>query len=166
MPINLKELARNNNWILASYSEVKKYGKLDDSIIANNLGITIFINNRYLILFDDKIPTSVKRFTIAHEIGHIVLNHKNNLINEKIRETQASMFAARLLMPMCVLYECKVCCPKDIQNLCGVSFTSATYRFNRLELLKQRNKFYTDNLEVIVSNLFKPFINQYNKNDN
>ena len=163
LPVNLEKLCLNNNWVLISYIELKKYGNIDNNILNNDWGLTIITNDFYLILFDDKISEGAKRFTIAHEIGHIVLNHKDKVINEKLRETQASMFAARLLMPMCVLYECKVKNPEEIQKMCLVSITSASYRFKRLQLLKQRNKFYSDKNEVLVYRLFKPFIKKYNK---
>ncbi len=76
------------------------------------------------------------------------------------------MFAARLLMPMCVLYECKIKSAEEIQKMCLVSYTSASYRFDRLELLRQRNKFYIDKREILVYKLFKPFIKKYNKEHN
>ncbi len=163
MPINLEKLIQNNGWFLASFSEVRKYGNFDYSVFKDNLGITIFIKDKCLILFDDNVSEGTKRFTIAHEMGHIVLNHKDNTINQRTRETQASMFAARLLMPMCVLNECKVKSVKEIQNMCAVSFTAASYRYDRLEMLRNRNRFYVDDMENFIYKLYKPFIKKYKK---
>ena len=73
------------------------------------------------------------------------------------------MFAARLLMPMCVLNECKVKSVKEIQNMCAVSFTAASYRYDRLEMLRNRNRFYVDDMENFIYKLYKPFIKKYKK---
>jgi Zn-dependent peptidase ImmA (M78 family) len=62
------------------------------------------------ILINPEEPESRKNFTLAHEIGHIVLNHnddgrivdqRSDILNPKngTREWQANEFAAELLMP-------------------------------------------------------------------
>lgn len=163
LPINLEELIVKNKWYLVSYNEIKQYGYLDDEIIKNDWGLSVFINNSYLILYDDTLSEGAKRFTIAHEIGHIFLNHFSGDVKSDSIETQASMFAARLLMPMCVLYECKIDTVEELENLCSVSKVAAQYRFERLQKLKIRNKFYTDKQERKVYKLFKGFIKKYNK---
>ncbi len=73
------------------------------------------------------------------------------------------MFAARLLMPMCVLYETNTSSIHEIEQMCGVSVKCATYRFKRLQLVKTRNKFYTDKLEFKVYKQFQRYINNYIK---
>ena len=64
---------------------------------------------------------------------------------------------------MCVLHECKVETPEDIQNLCSVSNTAARYRFERLQIVKQRNKFYIDKTELKVKEQFDRFIKKNSK---
>lgn len=102
-------------------------------------------------------------FTLAHEIGHILLNHFYT-IEHSHDEKEANMFAARLLMPLCVLHECKVESFDKIQQLCNVSKQAAFYRFKRLQLVRPRNKFYTDPLEQKVKNQFNKFIDKQNSN--
>jgi Zn-dependent peptidase ImmA (M78 family) len=46
-----------------------------------------------------------QRFTVAHEIGHMLLGHTSvtsqfNLTSKKIEELEANQFAAELLMPL------------------------------------------------------------------
>jgi len=163
LPVNLEEIILKNKWYMFSYSEIKKFGNLDEEILKNDWGLTVLIKGTYLILFDDSINEVAKRFTLAHEIGHIVLNHFGSNVKKDIIETEANMFAARLLMPICVLYECNVTEVKEIQSLCLVSNVAAQYRFERLQKLKLRNKFYTDKKEKNVYNLFKNFISNYNR---
>ena len=106
---------------------------------------------------------TAQRFTIAHEIGHIVLGHFNEF-NEFTKEKEANMFAVRILMPMCVLYECRVDSVEELEGMCCVSKESAQYRFNRLQLVKERQKFYTDRLEIKVKHRFAKFIKTHLKN--
>jgi Zn-dependent peptidase ImmA (M78 family) len=67
-------------------------------------------NGRYLIIVNKLQNLGRKRFTIAHEIGHIILNHNlpNSFLDSMIGcnkkyllqyERQANVFAAELLMP-------------------------------------------------------------------
>lgn len=57
--------------------------------------------NRVTILYNEDIEcVERKRFTIAHEIGHVVLRHDGySVINEK----EADVFASQLLLPHCIL---------------------------------------------------------------
>ena len=47
--------------------------------------------------------------------------------------------------------------------MCNVNENLAEYRYNRLIMLKQRNKFYTDKLELVVKQQFDDFIEDYKK---
>lgn len=76
-----------------------------------------------------------KRFTIAHEIGHAVLNHfsisfsdGNGLNNSSWQERQANTFAAELLMPRDFLLANGPMPPEDIKKHCIVSMDAAKFR--------------------------------------
>ena len=47
--------------------------------------------------------------------------------------------------------------------MCNVNENLAEYRYNRLKMLKERNKFYTDKLELVVKQQFDNFIEYYKK---
>lgn len=161
LPINLQKIVQNNNWYVCSFKKAKQLlESLEKDLTKDNYGFTIKINRKFIIFYDDTIAESYQRFTIAHEIGHIVLNHFNssNHVND---EKEANMFAARLLMPLCILYECNVTKIKEIQKMCKVSYQAAKFRFQRLCLIKTRNKFYTERLEIKVRKLFNGFIEKY-----
>lgn len=163
LPIDLNKVINNNKWKICSFNNAKNWlDNIDRDLTKGNLGFTLKIKRKYFIFYDNTISVFMQRFTIAHEIGHIVLNHfyGSNHVND---EKEANMFAARLLMPMCVLYECNVKSPLEIQRMCGVSMLAANYRFQRLKLVMSRNKFYTDRLESKVYELFKDYINSYNE---
>ena len=80
-------------------------------------------------------------------------------------EREANMFAARILMPMCVLRECNALTAARISNLCGTSLQASQYRADRLNILIERNKFYTSRLEQKVITQFKKFIKLHNRRE-
>lgn len=157
LPISLNKIIKNNKWKTIPYSKlIKQNIEQYQLLMDNNLGFVEFRNKNYFIYYDDRVELEIQRFTVAHEIGHIVLNHFE--IFSGTREQEANMFAARLLMPICVLYECKVSRAEEIKALCNVNLTSAKYRFERLQALKQRDKFYTDKTERSLYENFKDYI--------
>ncbi len=166
LPINLEIILKHNDWNLVKYSKLKQLGIGEYELLMDkSLGfVELTPNNQYIIFYNDSLPKNIQRYTIAHEIGHIILNHFSAPIEN--REQEANMFATRLLMPMCVIHECKVSSAKELSKLCEVSEISANYRYNRLELVKKRNKFYTDPNEEKVKVQFESFINFYKKCNN
>ncbi|MGN0182840.1 MAG: ImmA/IrrE family metallo-endopeptidase [Candidatus Ornithomonoglobus sp.] len=141
--------------------------------VKNNDGFSTTINKRYVIFYDDTIiPSGRAKFTLAHELGHILLRHitKDNVVTRwnrgeetphDPRETAANQFAARLLAPACILRELNVQTVDELRELTGLSYTAAGYRLQRLEELRKRNKFYLSPLERRVKNQFNNFINTY-----
>ena len=109
------------------------------------------------------------RFTVAHELGHIILGHVGQfeLVNREPSpsdnpiERDANIFASRLLAPACVLWGCNVQTSEDVMKLCGISHQAAEYRMNRMRVLYARNKFLTHPLERKVFRQFKRFIKGY-----
>jgi len=164
LPINLNSIVNFNKWKVIKYSKLKKLNIVEyESVMKTNYGFAeLTPNDDYIIFYNDELPRGVQRFTIAHEIGHIILHHFKVPIEN--REQEANMFAARLLMPMCVLHECKIKSEQEIMNLCDVSYISAHYRYERLVMLEDRNKFYVDYNEEVLKSKFEDFIKEYLKN--
>lgn len=62
-------------------------------------GVSLYANGIPVILINDKIPNSRKVFTIAHELGHLVM-HFDSIINiDRDIEKEANNFAAAFLAP-------------------------------------------------------------------
>lgn len=163
LPVDVFDIIKKNNWKLITYSSLIENNISEyHNIMENNMGFAENFNgNTYVIFYDDRINEHFQRFTLAHEIGHILLDHFKIPIEN--REQEANMFAVRLLMPVCVLHECRVRSAVEISELCNVSLVSANYRYDRLIILEERNKFYTDPNEIKVKNRFKKFIKLYKK---
>ncbi|MCD8356287.1 MAG: ImmA/IrrE family metallo-endopeptidase [Clostridia bacterium] len=133
-------------------------------------GFTLVLYEQPIIFYNSACTKERIRFTIAHELGHIVLGHvewnRPTIINrepsahDNPRETAANQFAARLLAPACVLWALDVHKAEDIAQLCDISLPAALFRAQRMAELYRRQRFLTSPLEQEVYAQFKPFINQ------
>lgn len=161
LPLNLDEIAQNNKWLLLSYEDNTDIAHaINKSDTLNCEGWTIIYQGHVFIFYKKNGNIGRTRFTIAHEFGHIALLHLTNLHDQEY-EKEANMFAARILMPICVIKECHAFTAEEISNLCGTSLTAATYRANRLKMLMERKKFYTSPLEKQLIQQFRDFICNY-----
>lgn len=119
-----------------------------------------------MLLYDDTTTDGRARFTVAHEIGHLVLGHveiglplhRTNLGSVDPRERAANQFATRLLAPACVLWGLDLHTPEDIAVACNISITAAAFRAERMEELYRRGKFLTSPLEQAVYDQFAGYI--------
>lgn len=126
-------------------------------------------SGEWVIVYDDSDSIGRKRFTIAHELGHILLGHQlregehHTRVFNKERpevEREADMFAARLLAPACVLWALDLHTPEEIMEFCQISYTAARFRAERMEILYARQKFLTSPIEQKVFEAFRPWINE------
>lgn len=64
-------------------------------------GVSFFVSGVPVILVNSKIQNSRKYFTIAHELGHIIMHLPENFIlkNDRDLEKEANEFASELLAP-------------------------------------------------------------------
>lgn len=117
-----------------------------------------------IILINMLYPYERRRFSICHEIGHYLLDNLDAEYN--VAETEANMFAARLLMPMCIIQACDCVCAEEVAYLFGTSLKAATKRFRRYytELLP-RGRFCRLELERHVRDQCEAFAWAYNHND-
>ncbi len=134
----------------------------DKNIIAKTYkyGFSFISENEKIIFFNKSINNiCTKRFTIAHELGHILLEHYNDKTKTyRKMETEANMFAIRLLAPLCILKEMNISSAEELSKLCNISKTAGKYRFARLQKALEKNKFYINHKEKKVLNQFKDYI--------
>jgi Zn-dependent peptidase ImmA (M78 family)/transcriptional regulator with XRE-family HTH domain len=66
-------------------------------------GLSSYIDNKYpVIVINDGMNTERKRFTLLHELGHLLLDFKDD-ITEKDQEHLCNAFAGNMLLPSKVL---------------------------------------------------------------
>lgn len=170
LPVRPSEICRHYNWVLADYiagaRSIALFGL--SKLKEKTDGFCTVTENHVYIFYDSSLPVSRQRFTVAHEIGHLVLGHVGNGMatvenrepsgTERAEERQANQFAARLLAPACVLHEVGATTPETIQELCGISRQAAQFRAERMQELERRGRYYTSQLEQQVAKQFESYI--------
>ncbi len=88
------------------------YGRKRDMLIEiSKDGFSFFDRGEYAIFINEKIPATRKKFTLAHEIGHIYLGHHKALKAQALGytspkksrrkwEIEANIFARNILIPI------------------------------------------------------------------
>ena len=162
LPVRFGELCEKNGIVLLRDPCNYYLGK-------QQRGVTYIRNNRYHILVNGMDHLSIQRFTIAHELGHIYMNH--DLTDSPLgrsfgvhyhpvlpEEYQAERFAMGILAPACVLWGLDLHSPKDIAKVCYISIEDARYRADRMRDLYKRDVFLASELEKRVFEQFKSFV--------
>ena len=108
-PIDVFNLKSNYNIKILSFTKMAELNNCSiNDIIELSDGADAFKferNNIILIVYNDKINNINRiRWSIAHEYGHIILNHTTQSDQNEI---EANFFAANLLLPGCILKELK-----------------------------------------------------------
>ena len=133
----------------------------------------------HLFLRESAGDDPARRFMIAHELGHLLLRHKTYVLSpgvlafrggenagdlienpESADDRDADIFAIRLLAPACLLHEMHVDTAGGIRRLCGLPPRAAAMRAERMELLSERDAFYTHALERQVRAAFLPYLRE------
>ena len=161
LPVSMVQIANNNGIKLLKDSQVHESRN-------GEAGISMYDGEQWFIVYDDSLPLGRKRFTIAHEIGHIFWGHpliagfhaRTTGENLTQTETEANVFASRFLAPACVLWGLNAHTATEIGHFCEISAEAAGIRAKRMAELYRRNMFLTSPLERQVYSQFKDFIEQ------
>ncbi|MCH5212235.1 MAG: ImmA/IrrE family metallo-endopeptidase [Oscillospiraceae bacterium] len=161
LPINVISIATGAGIKILKNSIVQK-------LTNGEIGTSVLRGDKWYIIYDDTMSKERARFTIAHELGHIFLghplkggHHARTINTDKPQiETEADIFASRLLAPACVLLGLDLHTPEEIKEACEISYQAAELRANRMRELYKRNKFLTSPLERRVYNNFTDYIKQ------
>lgn len=145
LPIDPFEIIANFSDIaLQTYSEMAEQFETSVSKIAQYVGSDDGVSfqkghgkdSQFVILYNDTVDyRNRRRFTLAHELGHCLLNHKfGHLDNDlyDLQEKEANYFAKRLLAPLPLVGEVLARSSKDtavqsISDVFEVSHEVAAY---------------------------------------
>lgn len=170
LPIDLNEICDHLDLNVFSYSTGRNIIERHElnRLTRRTDGFLLYLYEKPMVFFDEHCSPQRIRFTIAHEIGHLLLGHVRagqvTAVNREPdpgddpHETAANQFAARLLAPACVLWGLNVHTSEDIARICNISQTAAEFRAERMNVLYKRQKFLTSPLERMVYNQFKDFM--------
>jgi Zn-dependent peptidase ImmA (M78 family) len=140
LPVSVEEICNAEKIRLFTYREGKKLIhtlNLNENIVGNDA-----FSIRRVIFYDDTKPPTRQRFSVAHEIGHVLLHNKLNQVispNDNAIESEANIFASRLLAPLCVLHFLNVQSAEDISEICNISMAAAKIRYQRLCDIRKRD---------------------------
>lgn len=181
LPINFisdfYDVFEDFEWIILDYDEAKiALNKTDPLNIKKRNALARTFHERHSKVFltvyvkNKKYPNQ-DYYTIAHELGHIILGHfiefENTALerggltkNEyAILEREAEIFAAELLMPMPILKRFKINSSAHIITLCNVSKTAAEIRLQEFKQIRKINSLIKP-LYLKTNDLFNNFINK------
>ena len=172
LPVDLWKIAEHFDMRIHPYSKSDLIRFLKEDVSQGD-GFITYIGGKKEIFVNDKIESKPRRrFTVAHELGHGILNHdiskvhfRNSEIDSQtdMQELEANVFARDILMPATVLAALNIHTPEEIMKLCDVSRRSAEIRAERMEELYRRNMFNRHPAERKVRELFDDFIRNYQK---
>lgn len=151
LPINPFELCSKMKIKLVKYSEVMEKEREILYAVSQD-GFKIEDEQGYVIFYNDAKGSSKIKFTILHEIGHIVLGHKEGSI---LAETEAEWFAAYAIAPPPVIGLYDISDYFDIMNIFGVTSDCAWYAMRRYKNWKkygQKKAIYDVKLRNLFSN--------------
>ena len=172
LPVSLSSVCKQNNILLTKDAN-------KDFLYAGDRGATYLINGIYHVVINGSDPIPVQRYTTAHELGHIFLEHpmtdgkygRSFGIQREPKtpeEYQAERFAIDILAPACVLWGLKLHTAEEIAKICNISITSAKFRAERMKELYKREQeflqtkgqscFLVSELERKVFDQFRTFI--------
>lgn len=146
---------------------IDKLGIEDDAKCRQ--GLSVMVDGIYIIMYDPELSSSARKLVIAHEIGHIDLEHgsynkiigaTNNKRTKKQQEKEADTYAYALLAPLPVLHELNISDYKRIQQVTGLS------RADAREIARLLNKRYSKDdrptpIEANLTEMFGQYINKY-----
>lgn len=180
-PVEIASVFKNlNNCRVVSYSmHMEKYNLTPEEVISHfgsEEGCTIYNakKDKYLVFYNDlnnyyKSPKRI-RWTLTHELGHILLGHLKEIEENKIfrnslskkeyqnLESEANNFTALFLANPVILDEIDINSSNDIEVICDLSAEASKYRYNHyLNWCKNKKVNKTDR---VLLQCFNDFINK------
>ena len=174
LPVKVSRICRGYGVTLRSYQVgaplIRELGLEAQCDISD--GFTVRSGDRCYVFYNMEQPPGRVRFTIAHELGHVLLGHlgdgEHTVYNREAssedapEEHMANVFASRLLAPACVLHALGAVTPEQIAAVCDISMAAARFRAGRMGVLEQRGKYGASPLERQVLAQFRSYIDRVN----
>lgn len=172
LPVKVSRICRGYGVTLRSYQVgaplIRELGLEAQCDISD--GFTVRSGDRCYVFYNMEQPPGRVRFTIAHELGHVLLGHlgdgehtvynRESSSEDALEEHTANVFASRLLAPACVLHALGAVTPEQIAAVCDISMAAARFRAGRMGVLEQRGKYGASPLERQVLAQFQPYIDR------
>ena len=154
LPISVDYIT-NELWI----KQIKNCDLQKPLLHLNQNGLAVLSKGKFYIIYNEKDNLQERRFTVAHEIGHILLGHlfsnPTSQQEKKIREQEADIFATFLLAPVCVIQALKLQTPKEIQSVCNMPYQYAQWCLEFA--ISDLSKFSAQKINDLENKIYKQF---------
>lgn len=179
-PVNPLKIANHFNILVISYEQFVKenLGTLNDCFEISQDGFSFLRDDRYIICYNDKILNKGRRrFTITHEISHILLGHINHInsdlaynetsYSKKQMELEADMLTVCILAPITIAHMCDITTARDMMLLFGLSKEASENIFKNYYFLRKSRELDKINNKQLYFHFFN-FISEnfYKKHHN
>lgn len=125
----------------------------------NQNGLAVLSKSKFYIIYNEKDNLQERRFTVAHEIGHILLGHlfsnPTSQQEKEIREQEADIFATFLLAPVCVIQALQLQAPEEIQLVCNIPYQYAQWCSEFI--ISDLSKFSAQKINDLENKIYKQF---------
>lgn len=174
LPVDPFCIYEQSDWLLYEYKEARKELRVSDPLKLRKTGSEARTSkprgsSSIITVYDsDIIPFSRIRYTLAHEIGHIVLGHLDDFectainrggLTKKeygVLEDEADFFAAELLCPIAIFKAIGAWDRDEIIRVCDISKRAA---FNRSrDLAWWGHKAIAFEADTILKNQFRDYL--------
>jgi hypothetical protein len=122
-PFDCEHLIKELGYKVHKYSELSET-KLCNCLLVSDESLKLFDN----IYYNDGMPVNRVRFSLAHELGHIILDHGDYL--DPVKEAEANYFASHFLAPRMAIHYAKCKNQNDVSKIFHLSQEASQYAFD------------------------------------
>lgn len=137
-PFDCEYLIDELGYKIHKYSEISEI-KLNHCLLVSDESLRLFDN----IYYNDSMPIKRIRFSLAHELGHIILDHGDYL--DPLKESEANYFASNFLAPRMAIHYAKCKNQNDVAKIFHISQEAAQYAFDDYRRWHRRITIYKMN---------------------
>lgn len=123
-PIDCFQLLAHYGYKIYTYSELKKKNITLYDMCLSYSDDAFRIGNLMIIAYNEEKPKTRIRFSLMHELGHHILEHKND---SPENENEANYFSSNILAPRIAMYYTKRKKIKEIADIFEISEWAAYY---------------------------------------
>lgn len=123
-PIDCFQILKHYGYRIYSYSELYIKNKELYDICLSYSEDAFQNGSMKLVAYNDKKPSKRIRFSLMHELGHHILEHKNDTTEN---ESEANFFANNILAPRIAIYYAKINSSNEASKLFNISSSVAQY---------------------------------------
>lgn len=123
-PFDCFQILLHYGYKIYTYSELEKKNHELYKMCISYSQDAFRVGHLKLIAYNEKKPASRIRFSLMHELGHHILEHKSDTPEN---EAEANYFASNILAPRLAMYYAKLKSVQEVADLFGISTSAAYY---------------------------------------